>query len=400
MSAATGLSAQAATAADGRPLIAHIIFRLGIGGLENGLVNLINTMPADRFRHAIVCIDDYTDFARRIRREDVGLHALHKREGHDLGLYGRLWRLLRRLRPAIVHTRNVGALECLPVAAAAGVPARVHGEHGWDVADLHGTSRRYAMLRRVCLPFATRCVTVSRHIQDWLERDLRVPAGKVRQIYNGVDVERFSTTDSGRRDGLPADFAPEGTVVIGTVGRMQEVKNPLGLVDAFIELVRSEPAMGSGLRLVMVGDGPLRQVAMQRLEAAALDAQAWLPGPRDDVPDLLRACDVFVLPSLNEGISNTILEAMACGLPVVATDVGGNPELVVHDQTGLLVPTGDVAAMAGAIGRYVDDPQRRRDHGRAARRCIEDRFSLGAMVAAYLSLYEGLLARGTAASAA
>ena len=115
--------------------IVHVIDRLAIGGMENGVVNLINTMPRDRFRHSIVCIKQATDFRNRIRRDDVEIFELNKNEGKDPAIYLRFWKLLRRLRPEIVHTRNIGTLDLAPVAALAGVPIRVHGEHGWEAVS-------------------------------------------------------------------------------------------------------------------------------------------------------------------------------------------------------------------------------------------------------------------------
>jgi glycosyltransferase involved in cell wall biosynthesis len=146
------------------------------------------------------------------------------------------------------------------------------------------------------------------------------------------------------------------------------------------------------LRLVMVGDGPLRAQAQALLDAAGMGHLAWLPGERSDVPELMRGLDAFVLPSLAEGISNTILEAMASALPVIATDVGGNAELVVHGTTGEIVPAADVEAMAASIVRLAGDPARALAMGRAGRALVEQRFSLPAMVGAYQGLYEELLA--------
>ena len=124
------------------PLVVHIIHRLAVGGLENGLVNLINSMPPAQYRHAIVCLTDYTDFRERIRDKRVPIIALHKKEGHDLGVYVRLWRVLRHLRPALVHTRNLSGLEHLVLAALARIPGRIHGEHGRDIYDLDLPIRR------------------------------------------------------------------------------------------------------------------------------------------------------------------------------------------------------------------------------------------------------------------
>ena len=170
------------TVAEQPPLVVHIIYRLGIGGLENGVVNLINRMPADRYRHAIVCLAGYTDFANRLQRDDVTLHDLEKKPGKDPGCYLRLFRLLRKLRPAIVHTRNVGTLDCQLVALLAGVPCRIHGEHGWEATDLHGRNARYRWLRRNSRFFVHHYMTVSADMQHWLENVIGIPAGRTTQI--------------------------------------------------------------------------------------------------------------------------------------------------------------------------------------------------------------------------
>jgi glycosyltransferase involved in cell wall biosynthesis len=146
------------------------------------------------------------------------------------------------------------------------------------------------------------------------------------------------------------------------------------------------------LRLALVGDGPLRTQAQAILAEAGCDDLAWLPGERADVPEVMRGFDCFVLPSLAEGISNTILEAMATGLPVVATDVGGNAELVAHERTGLVVPSDDVDALAQAIARLAQNPAQARLFGDAGRVEVEQRFSLDAMVSAYQALYDRQLA--------
>lgn len=373
---------------DRRPLVAHVIYRLGVGGLENGVVNLVNRLPEARFRHAIVCLTDYTDFRRRIARPDVSVHAIHKGPGHDPGAWLRLYRLFRMLRPAVVHTRNLGCLEALLPAWLAGVPARVHGEHGWDVFDPDGRSRKYRLLRRLHSPLVDRYVPLSRELETYLVDAVGIPPARLTRIYNGVDTARFHPGDGA---GLPAGFASPDSLVIGTVGRMHGVKDQRNLAQAFVELARLVPTQAARLRLVLIGDGPLRAECQALLARAGLAEQAWLPGSRDDVPGLLRALDLFVLPSQAEGISNTILEAMACGLPVVATAVGGNPELVADGATGALVPPNDPTALAVALQAYVIDPARRAAHAAAARQRVETRFSLANMMARYAALYEGVL---------
>ena len=390
-------SAKAARKGDPRPCVAHVIHRLDIGGMENGLVNLINRMPAERFRHAIICMTDYTDFRLRIRREDVSLHALHKREGKDPRVHVRLWRLLRALQPDIVHTRNFGTLEAQVTAALAGVRARVHGEHGWDVGDLDGTRDRNRRLRRLVRPLVGHYIALSQHQKAYLRDAIGVPAARLSHVFNGVDTGRFAPPTAGFVPPFPEGFRVSDTFVIGSVMRMQAVKAPLDLARAFVALRERMPAEFPRLRLAMIGDGPLHGELRHFLEQAGVADQAWLPGAREDIPDCLRALDLFVLPSLAEGICNTVLEAMATGLPVVATDVGGNPDLVQPGVTGALVPAGNPEATADALTGYPGDPARTAREGAAARARAEAAFSMDAMVAGYMGVYDRVLVNGSTA---
>ncbi len=375
------------------PLVAHVIHRFAVGGLENGLVNLINGTPPDRYRHAVIALTDYTEFCHRLRRNDVPVFALHKRSGKDFRSHVRLWRLLRRLCPAIVHTRNLPACEFALVAALAGVRARVHGEHGRDIYDLDGSNRKYNLLRKAVRPFVSCYTAVSHDLAQWLVGTVGVAADKVTRICNGVDTEKFHPRRGGRPPIGPDGFVGRDAMIVGTVGRMQTVKDQLTLVRAFLRLIETDAGARARLRLVMIGDGPLRQESQTLLRAANAEALAWLPGERGDIAEMLRAMDIFVLPSIAEGISNTILEAMASGLPVVATNVGGNPELVDHGRTGLLVPPSDPEALAGAIQAYLRNPERVRVEGQAARDRAKKLFSIDAMIQAYLRLYDAVLKR-------
>lgn len=359
--------------------------------MENGLVNLINHMPADLYRHVIICMTDYTDFRQRLRRDDVAVHALHKREGKDLGVHRKLFRLLRALRPDIVHTRNLATLEAQVIARLAGVRVRIHGEHGWDVADPDGssgtTSGKNRWLRRLVRPLMSHYIALSRQQVDYLQRQIGVDPKRITHIYNGVDTRRFSPPDAQWQSSAPPDFAPEGCCVIGAVMRMQAVKAPEDLARAFVCLRERLTDRFANLRLIMVGDGPLYDKVSRILSDADVAHQCWLPGAREDIPELLRNMDMLVVPSLAEGICNTVLEAMATGLPVIATDVGGNPELVQHQSTGSLVPARDPEALANVLATYALNPDRCRQEGTAARAQVLEKFSLDAMVRNYMAVY-------------
>ncbi|KAB2927605.1 MAG: TIGR03088 family PEP-CTERM/XrtA system glycosyltransferase [Dechloromonas sp.] len=381
--------------ADPRPLVAHVMYRFDTGGLENGIVNLINHMPAERYRHAVIALTEVTDFRHRIKRDDVQFIALKKPPGQTLWIFPQLYRLFRQLRPAIVHSRNLAALEVQLPAWLARVPVRIHGEHGRDVGDLDGSNVTYQRVRRFYKPFVSYYLALSRDLAEYLDGIIRVPASKVLQVYNGVDTERFHPAPANFiAPGCP--FPRAGHWLVGTVGRMQTVKDQPTLARAFIRALEIAPELRERLRLVMIGDGPLRSQCQEILAAAGVADLAWLPGERSDVPDVMRGLDSFVLPSLAEGISNTILEAMASGLPVIATAVGGNADLVTAGETGEIIPAADPDAMACAIVAAAARPEAARAMGRAGRQKVEHQFSMKAMVATYQGTYDKLLHRSGA----
>src|SRR5208283_4644998 len=278
------------------PLIVHVVYRFGVGGLENGIVNLINHLPRERWRHAIVSLTEVSrEFTERIARHDVRYVALGKRPGHLVRDYPRLLREFKALRPAIVHTRNMAALEAVVPAWAAGVPVRIHGEHGWDTQDPEGRRSRYRMVRRLYRPFVNRYIALSQHLAEYLQRQVGVPHEAISQIYNGVDTQRFHPSARAPVPGCP--FHAPDYWLIGSVGRLEAIKDPLNLAQAFIRVLKLHPAAARRLRLIAVGDGALQP----QLEALLCDAGvlelAWLPGERADVPQLMRGLDCFVLPS-------------------------------------------------------------------------------------------------------
>lgn len=378
---------------DDRPLVLHVMYRFDTGGLENGVVNLINHMPADRYRHAILALTEVTDFRRRVQRDDVGFHALNKPPGQGFWLYPKLYRLFRELRPAVVHSRNLAALEVQLPAWAARVPVRIHGEHGRDVGDLDGRNRAYQRVRRFYKPFVSHYVALSRDLGDYLTGAIGVPGERVSQFVNGVDTDRFSRVSAQAIPGCP--FDPAAHWLIGTVGRMQAVKDQTMLARAFIALLAQAPELRARARLVMIGDGPLRAQCRTLLDDAGVGDLAWLPGERTDVPAVMRGLHVFALPSLAEGISNTILEAMASGLPVVATQVGGNADLVTEGVSGLLTPAADADALAASLRRLAFEPALAAAMGEAGRARVERDYSMRAMVARYQGLYDRWVRPGT-----
>ena len=382
------------------PLIVHVVYRFSVGGLENGVVNLINRLSPSSWRHVVLSLTEVdASFANRVARQDIDYIALHKRSGHAIGLYPKLFALFRKLRPAIVHTRNLAALEASVPAWAARVPARLHGEHGRDMGDLDGSNVRYQRVRRLYRPFVTRYVALSPDLERYLSDRVGVRPERITQIYNGVDTQRFRPAENGRApiDGCP--FQDPGLWLVGTVGRMEPVKDQSNLARAFVEALRLEPKARQRMRLVLVGDGTLRSEVQHILEQGGARDRAWLAGERADVPAVLRGLDCFVLPSRAEGVSNTVLEAMASGLPVVATRAGANAELMENGSTGYLVPPLDPASLAERMLELLRQPDLAAAMGRRGRARVVAHFQVSKMVARYESLYHDTLrSRGAIAS--
>lgn len=373
---------------NGPLLIAHVVYRFDVGGLENGVVNLINHLPESSWRHAVLALTEVSSlFTQRVQRQDVQYLSLHKAPGHLWKLYPRLWQTFRELQPAVVHTRNLAALEAVVPAWAASVPARIHGEHGRDALDPDGARSRYQWVRRAYRPFVSRYVAVSQDLKRYMHDRVGIAADRIAQLYNGVDSDRFHPVADTRAAIAGCPFRNARHWLVGTVGRMDHVKDQSTLARAFVVALQTHPSARDRMRLIIVGDGVLRAEAVRILNEGGAGELAWFAGERTDIPEIMRGLDCFVLPSRGEGISNTILEAMACGIPVVATRVGGNAELVEDGVTGQLVAAADPAALAQTIIKYFDDSALAHQHGRAGRNRVEQNFSLHRMVDSYHELY-------------
>ncbi len=375
------------------PLVVHVIYRLDFGGLETLLAECINRMPTEKYRHAIICLTDYTEFSKKITQPGVEIFALHKAPGLGLGTHVKLWQLLRLLRPAILHTYNLSAIEYTFTATLAGVPIRIHAEHGRDAGDPEGKNKKHNLLRRLLVPFIDCYIPVSSDLQRWLRNVVGIPDAKNLLINNGVDTERFQPASNPTV--IPELHCTQPTFIIGSVGRIQDVKNHRCLIDAFIQLRQLLASTPLQLRLVIVGDGPLLPSIKEQVNAAGIADSVWLPGARTDIADLMHSFSVFALPSIAEGTPVTILEAMACGLPIVATRVGGIPEIVSHEVNGMLVPPSDTDALALALAAYCQHPKRAAQHGKAGREMVVQKNSMAAMLAGYIKLYDTLCATKT-----
>jgi len=366
--------------------IVHVVHALDVGGLENGLVNILNHLD-DRFAHTILCLSRSGRMAERIKNRQVKIVEMHLPTDRFRFPVIRLAREFQRVGPDIVHTRGWATVDAIWAARVAGVPCVIHGEHGREAGDPTGRNCKRNIVRKCLSPLVSRFVTVSDDLKSWLIRTVGIPESKVTTIHNGVDTRRFSPDGRGAiRHSLGLD---DSVFTIGTVGRLDPVKDHSSLLQAFMPIARSARPVG----LIIAGDGPMRGATEALSAELGLSNHVRFLGERHDIPEVLKACDVFTLTSIAEGISNTILEAMASALPVVATRVGGNPELVENGICGYLVGAQDVTALTVAYETYLKDPMLRDQHGRNARARAEQNFSLERMASQYAQLYQGLVGR-------
>jgi sugar transferase (PEP-CTERM/EpsH1 system associated) len=364
-----------------KPLrLLHVIHGLYRGGLENGVINLLNGLPLEEFEQAVCCLDQRGEMAARITRpwplQVIG------RARYDLRAPFRLARLMRSWRPDLVHCRNWHTW------ADTALAHRLAGRPGRLLWSFHGfASDRFPRRRRL----AARLLTHATHRRFAVCRDSAARFAAVAGLdptsfdvlYNGVDCERFrpAADRSGLRRAL--GIAPTEILIL-TVANLTPVKAHTDLLSAAARV--SAPA-GQRLRWHWIGEGAERTALERRRAELGLNETVEMPGASDRVPDYLAAADLFVLPSRLEGMSNAILEAMASGLPVVARAVGGNPELIADDRCGLLVAPDAPDDLAGAIARLVQDAELRAAMGRMARQRAEREFSLAAMLARYSDYY-------------
>ena len=371
--------------------ILHVLLSLEPGGLENGVVNVINRLDRSRFESSVCCLKRAGEFARRIDDPRVAIHELDWRGGNDPRLALRLAGLLRRTRPHIVHTRNAEPFFYgFAGAKLARAQALVHSEHGRKFDD---RPSRFAVQRWMSR-HTDAIFAVSGQLKADLVKHVGLSAAAIEVLHNGVDLSRFNVAEPApaharAREALRREWGvPDGALVVGSVGRLVAVKN-YGL------LLRAIASSGLDVHVVLAGEGPERAALTALAAALGIASRVHLLGHSNDVDRVLRAFDVFVLPSLSEGMSNTLLEAMAAGVPPVASVVGGNGEIVRDGVDGKLFPSDDESALAACLVALCRDDAQRARFAAAARERVHATFDIRHMIERYEQLYERVHARTT-----
>ena len=367
--------------------ITHVVENLERGGLERVVVDLATMQHQAGHDCKVVCLFGAGTLAPELRRQGIPVHACGKGAGMDVRALLRLRSLLRTRRDGVVHTHNATVHYHAALAAFGSAPCRLlNTRHGMGADD---RSSRRERLYRLSMPLTDGVAAVCEAARDRFQSHGLRPPGGIEVVRNGIRVERFRPSSPALRDQLVAELGfARGTRLIGTVGRLNVVKDQANLIQALARLQDQ-----GDVALVLVGDGPLRSELERCAREADVATRVRFLGDRDDVHRLLPGLDLFALTSRSEGYSIALLEAAASALPIVATDVGGNAEIVRHGVTGELVPPGDTEALASALSRVLADEAAAERMRVAARDWALREASLQSMTRRYMAFYEGTQAR-------
>jgi glycosyltransferase involved in cell wall biosynthesis len=350
-------------------------------GVGNVIAGLVRGMPRQRYQSTVWCLEECNSLGQMLRQEGYEVVTFNKRRHRDVALFIRLASLIRRQRIDILHCHNELSWFYGVLGGRLGMVPRL-------VMTLHGRradmSPRHLWEQRRLASLTTAVVSVSAYLRQQAISDMRLGAPKVITIRNGIPLPPQGADGAQRRQARQLLGLPETAMVVGSVGWLTAVKNH----DLLIEAAAETRAVVPDLRVVLIGDGPARQHLMHKVAALGLHDVVRFTGLRDDVAALLPALDMYVCSSDYEGISLSILEAMAAARAVIATAVGGNPEIIQHQKTGLLVDQGNRQALASAMIELAGNEARRYTLAQHARRAVERQYSLARMVQDYDQLYQ------------
>jgi sugar transferase (PEP-CTERM/EpsH1 system associated) len=376
--------------------IMHVLDRLDLGGTEKAVMKLVRGLEPELFEHYICPLRTTAVTPGEWASGVTVLHVGREGAAFQFNVL-RLARAMRKLCPAIVHSRNWGGIEAIVAARLAGIPVAIHSEHGYELEMTSGLPLRRRLIRHVVYRAASAVAVVTNDLRNYHAAQAWWEPDAIKVLYNGVDGQEFCPHPE-VRDGVRRKYGiPSDALVLGSVGRLTILKDFSTLLKAAEALAPEAP----NLRVLLVGAGPeLARLQSYATNSSPLAGRVTFTGAAEGVADLLNAMDIFVLPTLMEGMSNTLLEALAVGLPAVATRVGGNPEVVAEGECGYLFAPQDVPELVSQLRTLLRDSRRRADFGKAARERALQNFSLEQMLRRYRDLYLDLAMRRPAALAA
>jgi L-malate glycosyltransferase len=363
--------------------LAFVNYSAGTGGIETLILEIGRRLEKEKYNPFLFIFESGGALEKEF--EDAGVKIVHVQkasQGLDFRLPFKLKNVFKKYGINVVHTHNPFSWLYGGIGAKiTGIPV-VHTEHtNIDYYKYH--VRRWMAVEWILSQFTSHITTVAQSVADYMISNEHIDKKKIEVVYNGVDHKRFEddidVTLKRRGIGIDAD-----DIVIGNVSRFFENKDHKTLIEAF-KIITNDYADS---KLVLVGDGPLRRNIENKVEKEGLSKKVRFLGNRRDVPELLKAMNIFALSSLREGFPVVLLEAMASGLPTVVTDVDGNAEMVVNGETGLIVPRSEPESLAKAICEIIQDKDKGREMGENGRHRVKKLFSFDGMVNRYTSIYE------------
>jgi sugar transferase (PEP-CTERM/EpsH1 system associated) len=362
--------------------ILHIVHSLNVGGLERVVVDMAKGFRKNGHIVGICCLDGKEPLGGEAEKAEIKVFSLHKKSGIAWNLPIRIARIITNERYSMIHTHNeAGLIYGVLAALLAKVNNNIiHTEHGKEPDYDNNKKRKLA--EKILLKKVKRVVTVSEELKKTIVRSSGIDKDRITVIQNGINIEKFHqpTFREETRRSLRID---PGDFVIGNISRMVPLKNHRFLISIFKELLKTYPKV----KLILVGDGPQKSQLEIYSNEQGLSGSVIFLGERQDIPELLSICDLFVLPSLTEGICITLIEAMASGTPVVASKVGGNPEIIKNLETGFLIPLEDTSGWITTIKSLIQNPEIREKVSEEAIHSVTDRFSAARMLSEYEKLY-------------
>ncbi len=360
----------------------HIVLGLDVGGLEYLVLNLLRKLNKTKYNLSICSLSAKGELEINFKEIKVPIYHVEKNEGIDLSLYFRLGRLFREKKIDIIHTHNSAAWFYGAVAAKlSGVKTVIHTEHSNVLS-----SRKNLLLAESFLSIITNVIiSDSEKVKQHLVKKQRVNEKKVVTILNGIDIDRFHTIID-IKDKKKELGVSENSLVVGNVARLEPIKDHLYLLDIFKRISRQLPEA----ILLIVGGGSQAKKLENKARELEIEKKVIFLGTRSDVPEIVKIFDVFVLTSKNEGLPLSLLEAMASSKAVIATNVGGNPEVVIQGVTGFLLPVDEPEQMSEIIISLLQDKKLLNQMGNAGLKRVKEIFNLEGMVQKYENIYDCL----------
>ena len=359
--------------------VLHLVQGLDVGGLEYMVVALVNRLNRKKFLPNICCFDTLGELQNNLLN-DTKTTLLKRKPGIDFFYPFKLAALLKKDQADILHLHNSTAFFYGVLAGKiAGIRRIIYTEHARDVAP----NIKVRIMDKILSYMTDRIVVVAEFLKRNLVHKEWINPEIISTIYNGIDGDQFSREFD--REGIIKELSVSPAAnLIGIVARLDPIKNHRCLIKA----MKKVSTIFSDAVLLVIGDGPLREELEELVTEEQLQDNILFLGTRNDIPRLLSMLDIFVLCSLSEGLPLTILEAMAAGKPIVASAVGGIPEVIDHGIDGILIPSDDSDRLAEAISELLHDDKKRDDMGEKARKKFEERFTIQTMVERYEELYE------------